>query len=71
MGSIEMMTSALPLGNQVAHDRHVGNSQVALHVAAALRHAVHLRLLDVEVLLHGSLTYYSCNGENALTTHTT
>ena len=50
---MQRIMSAEPCADQVAVDRRVGEPQVRLHGAAALRHAVHLALLDVQPVVAG------------------
>ena len=57
-------------GDEVAGDRVAGDAQVGLNIASALTHAVHLGLLDIEILVHGCLANDGCDGEDALSAHT-
>ena len=57
-------------GDEVAGDRVAGDAQVGLNIASALTHAVHLGLLDIEILVHGCLADDSGDGKDALSSHT-
>jgi hypothetical protein len=58
------------MGDEVATDGSVAQSQIALHVATTLAHAMHLGLFQVDALFQSSPTYDSSNGEDSLSAHT-
>ena len=41
-----------------------------LHIAATLRHTVHLCLFQIESFGQGGFAHYGCDGENTLASHT-
>ena len=59
----------LPGRDEVAEQLVVGDPQVRLHRAAALRHAVHFGLLDVEIASDGGDGDGAGDGQDALPAH--
>ena len=57
--------------DEVAGNGLAADAQIALHVAAALAHAVHLCLFDIEVLVHGGFTDDGGYAQNALAAYAT